>query len=93
MRKRTIRAVDIVMDIRDGMDDSIMMVKYSLTAKGLQSVFQKLLESGAITNKELYSRYHLRDDTVVVENIRSTPRSFLTAPLRVHENGNPSKKG
>lgn len=93
MQKRTVKASDLVNDIRSGMDDSVLMVKYSLSAKGLESAFRKLLEAKALTRGELYSRSPLRDDTVLIENLRATPRNFLTCAISVKDAANPELEG
>ena len=93
IQKRTVKASDIVNDIRSGMDDSVLMVKYSLTAKGLESAFKKLLDAKALTRGELYSRSPLRDDTVMVENLRSTPRNFLTCSITIKDAADPEIEG
>ena len=93
MKKRILKASDLVNDIRSGMDDSVLMVKYSLTAKGLESAFKKLLEAKALTRGELYSRSPLRDDTVLVENLRATPRNFLTCALPIQDVSDPKLEG
>jgi hypothetical protein len=93
IKKRILKASDLVNDIRSGMDDSVLMVKYSLTAKGLESAFKKLLEAKALTRGELYSRSPLRDDTVMVENLRAIPRNFLTCALSIQDVADPDKEG
>lgn len=46
----------MVADIRAGMDDAGLMKNYRLSAKGLQSLFRKLLEMGSIESSELLKR-------------------------------------
>ncbi len=46
----------VLKDIRSGVDDAALMQKYHLSAKGLQSLFQKLLEKELITASELEQR-------------------------------------
>jgi hypothetical protein len=41
--KRTIKAKDIVNDIRSGLTNLQLMEKYNLSSKGLQSIFTKLI--------------------------------------------------
>ena len=54
--KRKIKAKEIVNDIREGMSDSQLMEKHSLSSKGLQSVFRKLVDAKAITPREVFNR-------------------------------------
>ncbi|MBI5572666.1 MAG: hypothetical protein HY914_22170 [Desulfomonile tiedjei] len=51
-------------DIRSGMDDSALMKKYRLSAKGLESLFGKLTTVGAITQSDLARRSVGFDHTV-----------------------------
>ncbi len=44
MAKIKINAAQVVRDIRSGMDDPDLMGKYNLSAKGLQSLFRKLVQ-------------------------------------------------
>ncbi len=53
MLKPIIDVKDALHDIRMGMDDSALMQKYRLSAKGLQSLFNKMLGLGVITQAEL----------------------------------------
>ncbi len=81
--KRKIRARDIVNDIRSHMTDSELMARYNLSARGLHSVFIKLLNARAITQSELDWRPSEYDDTIVIRQIKtadmvSDVRSGLT---------------
>jgi uncharacterized protein (DUF433 family) len=67
--KPRIKARDAVRDIRSGMTDSGLMEKYGLSAKGLQSVFLKLLEAKAITQAEMNQRRAIYHDKTVVHQI------------------------
>lgn len=64
MTKRRITARELLADIRKGLSDPTLMEKYKLSAQGLQSVFQKLLKAGVITQAELDSRTPLGERTV-----------------------------
>ncbi len=67
--KPRIKAGDAVRDIRSGMTDSQLMEKYGLSAKGLQSLFLKLLEAKAITDAEMNQRRAIYHDTTVIQQI------------------------
>jgi len=47
------KASTVVAEIREGTGDSALMEKYALSSKGLDSLFRKLVEAGAITQAEL----------------------------------------
>ncbi len=51
--RKTISAREVVSDIREGMTDDQLMRKHSLSAKGLSSLKNKLLNAGLITQAEL----------------------------------------
>jgi hypothetical protein len=56
MSKPKLSAKEVVQDIRAGMTDGELMAKYNLSAKGLQSVFQKLIDAGILISAELECR-------------------------------------
>jgi DNA-binding Lrp family transcriptional regulator len=65
--KRTINAKEVARDIRSHMTDEELMEKYRLSARGLQSVLKKLLESKLITQAEFDWRPVDYDDTVFLD--------------------------
>ena len=64
--KRRIDAKEALADIRCGMTDQALMKKYAISAAGLQSLFDKLLESGFIEQLEIDERVSLREKTVEI---------------------------
>ncbi|MEJ2718447.1 MAG: hypothetical protein P8182_15145, partial [Deltaproteobacteria bacterium] len=62
--KRTLNAGQVVTDIRAGMSDAEIMKKYHLSARGLASLFTKLLEAGFIEQSSLSARVDLGARTV-----------------------------
>lgn len=67
--KRTIKARDIVNDIRAHLSDAQLMEKYGLSAKGLESMFTKLLSIQAISQTEMDRRPAACSDTVVIRQL------------------------
>ena len=59
MQKPIIDARQALQDIQSGMDDSTLMKKYSLSTKGLKSLFDKLAAEGLI--REINPRELIRD--------------------------------
>ncbi len=57
MARQSINAKEIITDIRSGMDVFALSDKYHLTGTGLQSLFKKLVDSGAIEQSELDRRF------------------------------------
>ncbi len=64
MAKRKITANEVLDDLRRGLDDFALMRKYQLSAQGLQSLFNKMINSGAITPTELEDRITPLEKTV-----------------------------
>ncbi len=63
--------------IRSGMDDSALMAKYNLSPRGLQSLFKKLIEAGAIKKEELAQRMPNHSKSVMLAGVPiSEPPSF-----------------
>ncbi len=85
MAKRSIRAKELLDDVKAGMDDASLMEKYGLSAKGLQGVFDKLLEKSVISLEELHNRGDTFDDTVSIGDLRMAARSYLMFQVPIHE--------
>jgi hypothetical protein len=85
--KRTLKAEDILRDLRAGMTDSALMRKYFLSSRGLHSILDKLLDAKVLTKEQLVS--HRRgfegDDTVDVEPTRLLPRDMVEFPLPLYD--------
>jgi predicted Zn-ribbon and HTH transcriptional regulator len=82
--KRTLKAEEIVGDVRAGMVDSGLMKKHRLSAWGLQDLLEQLVRAGLLSQSELDQRMVSVDSTVevrdVLENavIERSPRSSET---------------
>ncbi len=59
--KLKIKAKHFVRDLRNGMDDMVLMEKYALSENQLHKAFHKLIEAGAIDEMELFMRTYLSD--------------------------------
>jgi hypothetical protein len=91
--KRTIKARDIVNDIRAGLTNLQLMEKYQLSSKGLISIFTKLTMEKAVRQEELQGRSPLADDTVALEHKRLWPRNYLCMLLPIFESDNHETQG
>ncbi len=91
--KRTIKAIDVVTDMRAGMTDPQLMDKYRLSAKGLQSVYKKLLDADVITQDELANRIPAFDDTASLDYLRLSPIHELVCLLPIYERNRPGSVG
>ena len=69
MEKRKIKADQVLKDIRSGMSDGELMVTYHLSPKGLQSLFNKLVQGGFIDLEELDQRMPTFMGTVFVSEV------------------------
>ncbi len=67
--KPVISAADAVKSIRAGMDDATLMKRYKISAKGLRSLFRKLVAAGFISRSELDERMMESHQWAVVEGI------------------------
>jgi hypothetical protein len=85
-----VKARDMVTDIRDGLNDAQLMEKYDLSAKGLQSVFAKLLEANALRRQELDRRIRTGESTVDVGNL-TDGRALARATADLGPVGNQSE--
>jgi len=71
IERKKISAKEAVADIRSGMGDAALMKKYGLTPSGLQSLYDKLVNTGFIDLGEMQSRISGFMGTVVI------PESYL----------------
>lgn len=70
MPKRTISASEIVADLRSGHSDNEIMAKYQISARALESVFSKLVQSNLISQDDLDARLDLAQGSVNLEVFR-----------------------
>src|SRR5271157_1222861 len=92
-RKRTIKANDIIRDLRSGMTVSQLMDKYKVSLKALRFVFRRLLNAGAITKDELAAQAALYRDTADLKGVRKWLRKTATFPVRIYDSGSPFATG
>ena len=55
-RRIVVSAHDVVQDIKSGMDDEALMIKYRLSFRQLQRLFRKIIVGGFIPPMELAER-------------------------------------
>ncbi len=68
--KAVIKAQKVVNEIRAGRTDAEFMKKYHLSAKGLQTLFDKLVAKGLIDRKEIEKRVSALYATVDIRGLR-----------------------
>jgi hypothetical protein len=92
-RKPVIKAKDAVAAIRAGKDDLSMMRTFGISAKGLQSLFDKLVHAGLLTNEELQGRLQPSTHHGVIEDLSKLRRHYLAVSAPVYDPENPSSMG
>ncbi len=65
--KPVINATDAANCIRCGMDDSLLMKRYGLSAKGVRSLLRKLVASGIMQQSELDKRMSETHDWAIID--------------------------
>ncbi len=63
-KKIKIKAKQFLVDIRSGMDDEALMIRYNLLPRQLQSVFRRIIDAGLITPLELSNRLQITKSQV-----------------------------
>jgi hypothetical protein len=85
--KRQINGMNILKDLRSGVADSELLVKYKLSAKSLQNVFKKLVAGKAINHSELYERSPLYRERIDHIRARAHPRADLGVRVPIYDIG------
>ncbi len=67
-KKKVVEAADAVQCIKAGMDDTMLMAKFDISPRGLQSLLNKLVSAGAISQAELDERAAPGKTSTVPEN-------------------------
>jgi uncharacterized protein (DUF433 family) len=87
--KRRIDTKELVTDIRSGVTDVELMEKYKLSSRGLQRVFAKLVDSGAVMADDISGRSIAYDDSVALKRGRGSIRALPILSIDIHEKSNP----
>jgi uncharacterized protein (DUF433 family) len=92
-RRRRIGTKEIVSDIRSGLTDLDLMEKYKLSSRGLQRVFTKLVDAGALLEGDIAERDSSYRDSVTLKKMRGSIRSLPILSAGVHYRDNPNVHG
>jgi uncharacterized protein (DUF433 family) len=92
-QRRRIGTREIVSDIRSGLADLDLMEKYKLSSRGLQKVFAKLLDAGALLECDLAERDSSYRDSVTLKKMRGAIRSLPILSVGVYCEDNPNVQG
>ncbi|GAH79090.1 unnamed protein product, partial [marine sediment metagenome] len=88
-----IRAKDFVEDFHCGMSNSDLLRKYRLSAKGLRSVFRKLLDAKVLSKDDILRRFLSTRGLRRMRSSRRFPRKRIRYPLLVCDAESPEVKG
>jgi hypothetical protein len=75
MAKTKINVKQVLADIRSGASDGLLMEKYGLSDKGLDSLFKKLTEANLLSREELSQRRSAASDSADPSPKKSSPPS------------------
>lgn len=89
--KLTVSAKEAVACIKSGMTDLELMKRFKISAKGLRSLFKKLLNSGRLTLEECYSSSACRD-LVADEEIKNFHTRYLAVTTHVFDPDMPDNR-
>jgi hypothetical protein len=84
---RQISGKDILNDLRSGLADWELQVKYKLSAKSLQAIFKKLVERNAISHSELCEMSSFYRDRIDHISERAHPRADLSVYVPIYDIG------
>lgn len=86
-QKRQINGKNIINDIRCGMTDGELRMKYRLSANGLCTIFEKLVDSEAMSHSELSQWSPLYSLRTRYKESRSYPRADLAVRVPIYDLG------
>ena len=91
--KRTIKAKEIVSDIRSGMTNRQLMDKYNISLDKLHNIFKQLLDSHALERSELEPLISIPHLRVNGGQRRQLHRSYVFVNLPIYDFENLLNKG
>ena len=74
-QKRQINGRNIIDDLRSGMTDRELRVKHRLSTSGLCTIYEKLVDRGAISHSELSEWSQLYSLRTHYKELRSYPKT------------------
>jgi hypothetical protein len=85
--KRQIYGSDVINDLRSGMTDLELQMKYRLSANGLCRIYEKLVERGAMSHSELSGWSPFYSLITCYKESRSCPRVGLGTRVPIYDLG------
>jgi PilZ domain len=87
VEKRQINGTNVIKDLRSGMIDRELQMKYRLSTNGLCRIYEKLVERGAMSHSELSEWSPLYSLTSHYKESRSYPRADLATKVSIYDLG------
>ncbi len=87
LEKRQINGTNVINDLRSGMIDRELQMKYRLSTNGLCRIYEKLVERGAMSHSELSEWSPLYSLTSHYKESRSYPRANLATKVSIYDLG------
>ena len=91
--RRKINGQAFINDIRSGMNDTELMLKYHLSSRMLQSLFRTLLNTKAITPAEIYERTPFEETTIDVSTLSLSLEGYTIQTTSIYDVTQPEKIG
>ncbi|MGO9568793.1 MAG: PilZ domain-containing protein [Desulfomonilaceae bacterium] len=86
-QKRQINGRNIINDLRSGMTDRELQMKYRLSTNGLCSIYEKLIDRETISHSELSEWSPLYSLRTLYKESRSYPRANLATRVPIYDLG------
>jgi PilZ domain len=84
-KRRKINGKDVINDLRSGMADWQLQVKYKISTKSLRTIFRRLVKSNAISHSELYESSSLYRERTDHLRARKHPRADLDVYVPIYD--------
>jgi hypothetical protein len=91
--KRTIKAREIVADIRSGLTDKQLVDKYNISFNALEHLFRKLIDAGALQESEVDGRGAATQNKQSPEKRRKLHRNYVFVRLPIYDLDNLLNEG
>ena len=86
-KRRQINGTKVINDLRSGMTDRELQVKYGLSTNGLCTIYEKIVDRGAIGHSELSRWSPLYTLRTHYKESRSYPRADLATNVPIYDLG------
>ncbi len=85
LRKRRIRAREVLDEIRSGISEAELRAKYRLSSKGIDRLFNLLVDNGTVDQSELLEKYPRYERKVTHVELRWDPRMSLKGKVYIYD--------